>query len=152
MLGAARLRPVGPTHRVFEMLVPEDLVMSDQKIPLLGIVFHWKEGNSEVDREIQSGAHNCQTFAEANRKVRIWAKDAPKEYGYDKLRFTVKWINGDSFTGRYDLVHPCREEPCLVNEIRRSLEAYESIPETRISAEDKADALRVLREVDMSVA
>jgi hypothetical protein len=43
------------------------------------------------------------TFAEADRQIRKWARSAPKGGGYDKVDFLVKWSNGDSYEGRFDM-------------------------------------------------
>lgn len=46
---------------------------------------------------------NLSTFAEVDRQIRKWAVSAPKGGGYDKVDFLVKWDNGDSYDGRFDM-------------------------------------------------
>ena len=46
-----------------------------------------------------------------------WGKTAPKNGGYDKCDFKVTWEDGQTYSGRYDLVHPDKEWPDLAKHI-----------------------------------
>ena len=50
----------------------------------------------------------CKTFTEANWMLYVWSASAPKDFGYDKYRFSIEWEDGETYTGRYDLVHYSR--------------------------------------------
>lgn len=50
------------------------------------------------------GEKTVRTFAEANTVLRDWARTAPSTGGYDKCDFRVDYDNGDTYSGRFDLV------------------------------------------------
>lgn len=67
------------------------------------------------------------TFADAQHQLLLWASFAPLGGAYDKIDFRVTWADGETYTGRYDLVHSSVAMPSLQGHIRGSLEFYAGI-------------------------
>lgn len=49
--------------------------------------------------------HVYPSLSEANAKLKQWSLTAPKNGGYDKCDFFVKWADGVEYSGCYDLKH-----------------------------------------------
>ena len=47
-----------------------------------------------------------------------WSQTAPRGSGYHKVDFTVKYEDGETYSGRYDLVHWNEEYPSLAKHMR----------------------------------
>lgn len=58
-----------------------------------------------IDGPATSAPQQFSSFAEANAWLARMSQTFPKT-GYDGIRFTVRWRNGDSCTGRYNARHP----------------------------------------------
>lgn len=65
--------------------------------------------------------HECEsvTFSspsvweDAGRRLFSWSMTAPREGGYHKCDFCVTYEDGETYEGRYDLVHHTVERPSL---------------------------------------
>jgi hypothetical protein len=53
------------------------------------------------------------SFAEADALLMRWSETAPAAGGYNKCGYLVTWPDGQTYSGRYDLVHHTREKPSL---------------------------------------
>jgi uncharacterized FlaG/YvyC family protein len=53
------------------------------------------------------------SFAEADALLMRWSETAPAAGGYNKCGYLVTWPDGQTYSGRYDLVHHSREKPSL---------------------------------------
>ncbi len=49
--------------------------------------------------------HVCDSFAEADAVLRFMARTAPDGGGYDKCDFAVRYADGETYEGRYDLTY-----------------------------------------------
>ena len=83
----------------------------------LSILFNRAEGPSA-----QCIKRNFTSFPEVNEYMLEMSKTAPKQNAeYDKCDFTVDFGNGDTYTGRYDLVHYSVKTPDLPEYIKEQL-------------------------------
>lgn len=64
------------------------------------------------------------SFAEADALLMRWSETAPEHGGYDKCGFVITWPDGDTYTGRYDLMHHRRERPSLRDHISGQAEFW----------------------------
>ena len=46
------------------------------------------------------------TIQDANKVLLKWAVQMEDRPGYDKVKFYITWIDGSTYSGRYDLQHP----------------------------------------------
>lgn len=53
------------------------------------------------------------SWSQANSLLHKWSTSAPKNGGYDKCDFEVIFEDGETYNGRYDLVHWEKESPSL---------------------------------------
>jgi hypothetical protein len=60
----------------------------------------------------------ASSWLEANFALRCWASTAPENGGYDKCDFKVEFEDGETYEGRYDLVHYRKENPDLARHVR----------------------------------
>lgn len=78
------------------------------KIRIASITIARAEGRREecISRTFDSRTHNeDKTYLEqANTELARWARTAPDSGGYDKCDFTVTWVDGETYEGRFDLV------------------------------------------------
>lgn len=68
------------------------------KIPVTAIYLNRAEG---LTKELEE--RTVATYEEADLILRRWAKTAPKDGSYHKTDFQVKWADGQTYNGRYDL-------------------------------------------------
>lgn len=64
------------------------------------------------------------SFAEADAVLLRWSETAPEHGGYNKCGFVITWPDGDTYTGRFDLVHHRRERPSLRDHISGQAEFW----------------------------
>lgn len=64
------------------------------------------------------------SFAEADRVLLAWSETAPEHGGYNKCGFLITWPDGDTYEGRFDLVHHRRERPSLRDHISGQAEFW----------------------------
>lgn len=78
-----------------------------------------------------------------------WSGTAPRNGGYDKCDFTVTYEDGETYNGRYDLVHFLKEGPNLERHIRDHVECYSGrkVP-VHYAGEKRADWDRYFASVD----
>lgn len=76
----------------------ETVTAPEGKITVQSITFEWSES-----AEIESGL-TVNTFAEAESIIKKAAVNAPDNGAYDKTKFTIKWSDGQTYTGRIDIV------------------------------------------------
>lgn len=70
------------------------------KIPVKSIWLRRAEGpNWDL------GQRTVASFEAADQVLRKWSETAPEKGGYDKVDFKVTWQDGETYEGRYDLVH-----------------------------------------------
>lgn len=67
---------------------------------------------------------HATTFTHANIILTAWSHSAPKDGGYDKIDFTVQYQDGETYCGRYDLIHWEGGEPDLQAQVDHALHAY----------------------------
>lgn len=53
----------------------------------------------------ETGVKVASSFEEADQILRRWSHTSPKGGGYDKVDFTVYFEDGETYNGRYDMVH-----------------------------------------------
>lgn len=70
----------------------------------------YRVGKISLDRSEgparETGKRTTRSFAEAQKIINEWSRSAPRTGGYDKVDFTVRYLNGQSFSGRLDIKHP----------------------------------------------
>ncbi len=54
----------------------------------------------------------------ADRLLLDWSVTAPKNGGYDKCDFELVFADGETYSGRYDLMHHSKEVPHLAGHVR----------------------------------
>lgn len=64
------------------------------------------------------------SFAEADAVLLRWSETAPEHGGYNKCGFVITWPDGDTYTGRFDLMHHRRERPSLRDHISGQAEFW----------------------------
>lgn len=62
------------------------------------------------------------SFAEADALLMRWSETAPSAGGYNKCGYLVTWPDGQTYSGRYDLVHHTREKPSLCDDMASGAE------------------------------
>ncbi len=112
--------------------------------PIKEIAITRLEGLSEVC-DIRRTA---SSFKEAKAILKLNARSAPKEGGYDKHRFTIIWQNGDEWTGRYDLKHLSKDSCCLATHVRGYIEWYLE-NDSPLTPEQREEFLRLFHEVEL---
>lgn len=91
------------------------------KASVTGIVLERAEGPTALCGKPRRVA----SFTEADAILREWAKTAPQGGGYDKTDFVVTFANGETYTGRYDLVRDDETRSRLLqNHMTESLSFY----------------------------
>jgi hypothetical protein len=61
----------------------------------------------------------CVTsYADADAVLRRWSDTAPATGGYNKCDFKIEWPDGQTYEGRYDLVHWRIALPDLAEHVR----------------------------------
>ena len=81
-------------------------------IPTKEITITRAEGyHYEVDKPVTLTGPDA--WNKANSLLLRWSYTAPKGGGYDKCDFTVKFVDGETYNGRYDLKHYSIEYPRL---------------------------------------
>lgn len=103
--------------------------------------------------------HTLDTFAQADALLFQWSETAPAKGGYDKCDFRIVWPDGDTYAGRYDLVHHSREAPSLAQHIAGFCEflsgdacpdhmteaAYRAHLADHVTEDQREDAAKVLQ-------
>lgn len=82
-----------------------------EKVKAVSIWLHRAEGRHDecVSLTVEGG----DVWSKANGVLMKWSHTAPKELGYNKCDFKVTYADGQTYEGRYDLVHSSREYPSL---------------------------------------
>lgn len=82
--------------------------MNDTKVLIASVWIERAEGRADecVERTVDS-------LAAADAVLREWSETAPATGGYDKCDFKITFADGETYEGRYDLVHWTRELPNL---------------------------------------
>ena len=84
----------------------------------------------------------CNTFAQANERLRVWSHTAPKNGCYDKCDFKIKGDDGELiYTGRYDLKHWRVECANLKAHVISYLEYRKDYPKSSQDDRDRAEEL-----------
>jgi hypothetical protein len=85
-------------------------------------------GVERIDLERTEGLHSecvtvtCRSFADAGAVLARWAKTAPPAGdGYHKVRYGIRFADGQTYGGRYDLKHIGVEVPSLRRDVIDSL-------------------------------
>lgn len=89
------------------------------KIPAESITLNRAEGRtSELvgPKTVHGGADSV--WDRANALLRSWSQSAPKDGSYHKTDFVVTYADGETYEGRYDLVHFTVERPDIADHMR----------------------------------
>jgi len=70
------------------------------KVPVQSVTIQRAEGMVGLD---DFDLRTFPSFSLANIRLMEWAATAPREGGYDKVDFTVQWLDGETYKGRFDL-------------------------------------------------
>lgn len=65
-----------------------------------------------------------EVWEKANAVLSRWSRTAPKGGGYNKCAFVVTYEDGETYSGRYDLVHFSEERANLERHMREFCETY----------------------------
>jgi hypothetical protein len=93
--------------------------VSTRRIPLRSITIC--QGEGEIDKLLTGG---FPTWAEAEELIQRICARAPAKGGYYKTDFTIVWLDGETYKGRYDAAHPTAKayEGTLAQHVRHHLE------------------------------
>lgn len=97
-----------PTVEVQEAPAPLRLVPDEpKKIKATEIEIARVEGMCDecVTVIIRDSNGDCDLWAASDRILKAWAMSAPATGGYDKCDFTVRFADGETYSGRFDLQH-----------------------------------------------
>lgn len=72
--------------------------------------------------------HVVHSWPEANALLFSWSRTAPAHGGYNKCDFTIIFEDGETYEGRYDLVHFLVEHPDLARHVRSHISYYAGKP------------------------
>lgn len=94
------------------------------KVDVKSITFDWMEGLTEIC-EMYSGK-TFLSFEDADRCLRDLASYAPEGGGYNKVGFTVKWVDEEDYEGRFDLTrdHLVAPGPLLQTHMREFIDFH----------------------------
>lgn len=77
-----------------------------------------------VSMTTADGATEKALWLAADEALRMWARTAPKNGGYDKCDFQVEYMDGSTYKGRYDLKHIDLEYPNLSKHIEHHVKFH----------------------------
>lgn len=104
---------------------------------------------------VEGYVHECNkpkvahSWIEADSILHRWSNTAPEHGGYDKCDFTVVFEDGETYEGRYDLVHWRCEAPNLANHISSFVNYLAGKPPAWLKRSDKK---RYLEEYEREIA
>jgi hypothetical protein len=78
----------------------------------------------EAPKVITAETATGSIWEAANRTLMDWSQTAPADGGYDKCEFTVEYMNGQEYQGRYNLKHWTVEVPNLGRHIQARTTDY----------------------------
>jgi len=90
--------------------------MKNTKETIMNVVIERLEGLHEECITVK-----VKSLKAANKVLKNMAKTAPEGGGYDKTNFVITFRDGDTYSGRIDLVHISQEKPDLVAHIKNHL-------------------------------
>lgn len=80
------------------------------RVPVVQVWLNRAEGPT---REV--GERTVSSLADADVVIHNWAASAPKPgQGYDKVDFEVRWDDGETYKGRFDMTQNHRGSPNLI--------------------------------------
>jgi len=74
-------------------------------------------GRDDFGPKTVTAKEGGNVWEQADRLLFDWSQTAPRGGGYDKVDFTVNYEDGETYSGRYDLVHWSEEYPSLAKEV-----------------------------------
>lgn len=113
--------------------------------PVLSVTLTRLEG--AVEELITVAFVGPVALGEARAELRRWARTAPPPQAYDKCDFVVRWANGCTYRGRYDLQQT--SSGSLAEQIRQGV-AWAIEDARRGGQRERAEQLRALQACDLS--
>lgn len=89
---------------------------STAKIPLRSVLIQRAEGPHGADFR----PHTVASYDDATQLLATWSETASAAGGYHKCDFTLTFADGETYRGRYDLVHHSADSP----DLRRHVQDY----------------------------
>ncbi len=125
---------------------------SSKKIKLKEIKIHWAEGdNSKYDKFPKM----YSTWSKSNDAIIPILKDNKSGFGYNKVKFTVFYEDGETYDGRLDVSetedNPTKTHNVIGQHIKDFLD-YELSEKSKSSAESKKEVKEWLEKYDLGLS
>lgn len=101
-----------------------DGVAYRQLAPVTFATLYRAEGPIELCDKKPREYHGENAVRDLNRQLRANAYTAPKNGGYDKHDFSLRFMTGDTYAGRYDLKHASHGMADVLEHVRDALQFY----------------------------